>query len=97
MDEQLSAINNNVIAGTLFIDLSTSFDLNYDNILEKLKLYGMHETTVKWFSSYLKCRYQETYVSGTLSNCGKVVSGVLSECIVDIFAADYYISSQQKH
>jgi len=100
----------------LFIDLSTSFDLNYDNMLEKLKLYGKHETTVKCFSSYLKCRYQETYVSGTLSNCGKVVSGVpqgsvlgptlffvyindlvLSECIVDIFAADFYISSQQKH
>ena len=51
MDEQLSAIDNNVIAGTLFIDLSTAFDLNYDNILETLKLYGMHETTVKWFSS----------------------------------------------
>jgi len=25
---------------------------------------------------YLKDRYQQTYVSGTLSNCGKVVSGV---------------------
>jgi len=39
-------------------------------------MYGMHESTVRWFSSYLKGRYQETYVSGTLSNCGKVVSGV---------------------
>ena len=28
------------------------------------------------FSSYLKDRYQQTYVSGTLSNCCKVVSGV---------------------
>ena len=36
----------------------------------------MHESTVRWFSSYLKGRYQETYVSGTLSNCGKVVSDV---------------------
>ena len=36
----------------------------------------MHESTVRWFSSYLKGRYQQTYVSGTLSNCGKVVSGV---------------------
>ena len=48
MDEQLSAINNNVIAGTLFIDLSKAFDLvNYDILLEQLKLYGMHESTVK--------------------------------------------------
>ena len=60
-----------------FIDLSTAFDLvNYDIHLEKLKLNGMHESTVKWFSSYLKGGYQQTYVSGTLSNCGKVVSDV---------------------
>ena len=39
-------------------------------------MYGMHESTVRWFSSYLKGRYQQTYVSGTLSNFSKVVSGV---------------------
>jgi len=49
--------------------------VNYNILLEKLKLYGMHESIVKWFSSYLKDRHQHTYVSGTLSNCGKVVSG----------------------
>ena len=68
IDEWLSAIDNNEIVGTLFIDLSTAFDLvNYDILLEKLKLYGMHESTVRWFSSYRKGRYQHTYVSGTLS------------------------------
>ena len=61
----------------MFIDLSKAFDLvNYDILLEQLKLYGMHESTVKWFSSYLKGRYQQTYVPGTLSNYGKVVSDV---------------------
>jgi len=30
----------------------------------------------QWFSSYLKGRYQQTYVSGTLSKCGQVVSDV---------------------
>ena len=77
IDERLPAIDNNEIVGTLFIVFSKAFDLvNYDILLEKLNLYGMHESTVKWFSSYLKGRYQQTYVSGTLSTCGKVVSGV---------------------
>ena len=83
----------------LTLYLSKAFGLvNHDILLEMLKLCGMHEhNPVKWFSSYLQDRYQHTYVSVTLSNCGKVVSGVLSECIVDLFAADFYISSQQKH
>ena len=102
------------IGFVVIICCSCAFDLvNHDIILEKLKLYGMHET-VKCFSSYLKDGYQQTYVSGTLSKCGKVVSGVpqglvlgptlvlvyindlplvLSECIVDIFTDDYYISA----
>jgi len=36
----------------------------------------MHESTVKRFSSNLKGGYQQTYVPGTLSNCGQVVSDV---------------------
>ena len=42
----------------------------------------MQETTVKWCSSYLKDRYQQTYVSGTLLNCCKVVSGVLQGSVL---------------
>ena len=67
INKWLSAIDNNEIVGTMFIYLSKAFDLvNYDILLEKLQLYGMHEPTVKCFSSYLKDRYQQTYVSGTL-------------------------------
>ena len=43
------------IGFVVIICCSCAFDLvNHDIVLEKLKLYGMHETTVKWFSSYLK-------------------------------------------
>ena len=56
--------------------------VNYNILLEKLKLYGMHESIVKCFSSYLKDRHQHTYVSGTLSNCGKVVSGVPKDSVL---------------
>jgi len=62
----------------LTLYLSKAFGLvNHDILLEMLKLCGMHEhNPVKWFSSYLQDRYQHTYVSVTLSNCGIVVSGV---------------------
>ena len=85
----------------------------YDILLEKFQLYGMHETAVKWFSSYLKDIHQHTYASGTLSIvvklflvCPKVqYSGqhcfwyifVLSECIADIFTDDFTISAHNKN
>jgi len=51
IDEWLSAIDNNEIVGTLFIDLSKAFDfVNHDILLEKLKLYVMHNTRVKCIS-----------------------------------------------
>ena len=51
IDERLPAIDNNEIVGTLFIDLSKAFDfVNHDILLEKLKLYVMHNTRVKCIS-----------------------------------------------
>ena len=37
---------------------------------------GFHWSAVKWFSSYLSTRTQQTYISGVSSNPGHVVSGV---------------------
>ena len=73
----ISAIDTNEIVGTLLLDLSKAFDLvNHNILLQKLKLYGLHSSAVKLFSSYLSNRTQHTYSSGVSSNPGNVVSGV---------------------
>ena len=43
----------------VFIDLSKAFDtVNHNTLLKKLKLYGIENSSLKWFTSYLSQRKQ---------------------------------------
>ena len=76
-DDWISAIDNNKYVGTLFLDLSKAFDLvNHDILLQKLKSFSFHSSTLQWFSSYLRHRSQFVQVHGISSGCLPVVSGV---------------------
>ena len=48
---------NRYILG-VFIDLSKAFDTVNHNILKKLKLYGIENSNLRWFTSYLSRRKQ---------------------------------------
>jgi len=51
IDDWLSAINRNKIAGSLFLDFSKAFDLvDHSLLVHKLKLYNIDTS---WFSSYI--------------------------------------------
>ena len=71
----LSAINENKIAGSLFLDFSKAFDLVDRRLLiHKLKLYTIDTS---WFSSYLNKRFQQTHYAGAISDKKEVILGVL--------------------
>jgi len=56
IDDWLSAINENKIASSLFLDFSKAFDLvDHSLLIHKLKLYNIDTS---WFSSYLNKRFQ---------------------------------------
>ena len=55
IDDWLSAINENKITGSLFLDFSKAFDLvDHSRLIHKLKLYNIDTS---WFSSYLNKRF----------------------------------------
>ena len=77
IDDWITAIDNNEIVGTVFIDLSKAFDLVDDEILlAKLNCYQFNADSLKWFSSYFYGRYQQVSISGKMSANKHIKTGV---------------------
>ena len=59
------------------LDLSKPFDtINFDILLFKLKYYGISNTSIKWFNSYLYNRKQYVEFNQTKSNISTVTTGI---------------------
>ena len=77
IDNWLTAINNDSMAGVVMIDFRKAFDLVDHNILlNKLKHYKMSENALNWFSSYLLNRKQRVFANDTLSRNETILNGV---------------------
>ena len=70
-------IDNGMINGIIFIDLKKAFDtIDHAILLRKLPYYGVDQTTLCWFQSYLTERMQKCLVNGHLSNSHVITCGV---------------------
>ena len=59
VDKAFSDIDKKNTSIAIFMDLSKAFDtLDHDILLNKLRHYGIRNTELKWFSSYLHDRMQ---------------------------------------
>ena len=77
VDEWISAIDDNKIVGTIFLDLSKAFDLVDHNVLLcKLGKLNLNQSTLLWFSSYLDNRSQQVQISGKYSEPLPIIAGV---------------------
>ena len=50
--------------------------VDHNILLQKLSLYGLDSTTVRWFESYLSGRSQRVFVEGSLSEPLDLEAGV---------------------
>ena len=58
-DELLKAMDEKKISLLVLMDMSKAFDsINHDMLLLKLRSLGVSPSTLEWFNSYLKGRYQ---------------------------------------
>ena len=67
-------INDRHICGCLFIDLSKAFD--HEQLMYKLKMFGIHSKSSPWVNSYLHDRTQITLFNGIMSSNTRVEYGV---------------------
>ena len=62
----------------MFVDLKKPFDVvDHELIIKKLKHYGIDNTELKWFCSYLNNRRHWCKINGESSNIEYIRSGVL--------------------
>ena len=62
---------------SVFLDLSKAFDtLNHTILIEKLRYYGLNDTSLNWFHSYLHDRLQFTEYNSVCSDVVTLSTGV---------------------
>ena len=70
-NEWLLNTNRGLLSGVLFLDLKKTFDtVDHHILLQKLELYSIKRTNLKWFESYLSARNQICRVNSGKSSAG---------------------------
>ena len=84
-----------------FLDLSKAFDnLDHSILLLKLTHYGLSQTAIRWFSSYLLGRRQFVDFNGTWSTLASTSTGVpqgsiLGPLLSKIYMNDIHVASDK--
>ena len=77
----------------IFLDIKNAFDtVKHDNLLEKLKHYGISGTVYNWFKSYLIYRFQRTRWGRRISIALLIICGVLQGSILGPILLSIYIN-----
>ena len=71
------AIDNGLVTGEVFLDLSKAFDCVVHSILlAKLPYYGIRGSSLAWLTNYLQDRHQRVFVHNVYSEWGRITHGV---------------------
>lgn len=93
IDQLSAALDNNMFAISIFLDISKAFDtVDHNIILSKLHLYVFQDVVFKWFDDYFRNREQYVCISGHSSNRTWLFCGIPQGLILRLFLFLIYIN-----
>ena len=76
-----------------FQDISKAFDcVSHDILLSKLACYGVMDSSLVWFASYLSSHMQSVWLQGSSSSWGLVRAGVPQGSILGTSLFSIYVN-----
>lgn len=76
-NEWLVNMDKGLINGVVFLDLKKAFDtVDHEIMIKKLEFYGIRNTALRWFISYLSHRKQVCKVGVSISESEQITTGV---------------------
>ena len=86
-------MDKGLLNGAIFLDLKKAFDtVDHEILLKKLELYGIKNTTLRWFTSYLRNRNQVCKVGRSVSKSERIRTAVAQGSNLDPLLFLLYIN-----
>ena len=100
INDWLSHIDKGNIVEAIFFDLKKAFDVvDHEILQQKLALYGVRGTSLRWFESYLSNRFQSIVDGLKMSSCQSVKSGIPQGSVLGpvLFLIHVFINDMPLH